>query len=116
MVPATSRFRTDLIDGRITHSGDVTLTEHALNGVLRSAGRGSDGHVIDKPAPGRKVDALVAASMAYEAASQMEAERPTPKAPPRVINLHDMPDDDPSGAENDLPGWGDEAAAGWEPV
>jgi hypothetical protein len=115
MIPATSRFRTDLPDGRITHSGDPVLTEHALNGVLRSSGR-DGGHMIAKAAPARKVDALVAAILAYEAASQMEAEAPKPKAPPRVINLNDIPDDDPSTPGIASSGWGDEGAPGWEPV
>ena len=64
------------------------LTEHALNGVLRSSGR-EGGHMIEKAAPSRKVDALVAAILAYEATSQMEEEPPKRSRVPAVVNMID---------------------------
>ena len=66
MQGATERFRTDLVAGRVTHNGDETLTRHVLNAQVREA-RG--GYWLTKTRPGSpdKIDAAVAAILAYEA-------------------------------------------------
>lgn len=66
MQGATERFRTDLVAGRVAHSGDETLTRHVLNAQVREA-RG--GYWLTKSRPGSpdKIDAAVAAVLAYEA-------------------------------------------------
>jgi phage terminase large subunit-like protein len=66
MQGATERFRTDLVAGRVTHNGDETLTRHVLNAQVREA-RG--GYFLTKSRPGSpdKIDAAVAAVLAYEA-------------------------------------------------
>jgi phage terminase large subunit-like protein len=66
MQSATERFRTDLVAGRVVHDGDETLTRHVLNAQVREA-RG--GYWLTKSRPGSpdKIDAAVAAVLAYEA-------------------------------------------------
>jgi phage terminase large subunit-like protein len=66
MMGATERFRTDVVAGRIPHSGDADLARHVLNAQTREA-RG--GYWLQKDAPGspNKIDAAIAAVLAYEA-------------------------------------------------
>jgi phage terminase large subunit-like protein len=66
MQGATERFRTDLAAGRILHVGDETLTRHVLNAQVREA---RSGYWLTKSRPGSpdKIDAAVAAVLAYEA-------------------------------------------------
>lgn len=66
MVDAVERFRTDLAAGRIRHTGDPTLSRHALNAQMREV-RG--GYWLAKPGsgPADKIDAAVAAVLAWEA-------------------------------------------------
>ncbi len=66
MMGATERFRTDLVAGRIPHTGDADLSRHVLNAQTREA-RG--GYWLQKDAPGspNKIDAAIAAVLAYEA-------------------------------------------------
>jgi phage terminase large subunit-like protein len=66
MMAATERFRTDVLAGRVKHSGDATLTRHVLNCQVREA-RG--GYWLRKNYAGSpdRIDAAVAAVLAYEA-------------------------------------------------
>jgi phage terminase large subunit-like protein len=66
MMDATERFRTDLVAQRIPHTGDPTLSRHILNAQIREA-RG--GYWLAKNYEGSpdKIDAAVAAVLAYEA-------------------------------------------------
>lgn len=72
MQAATERFRTDLTGGRVVHTGDETLTRHVLNAQMREA-RG--GYWLTKARPGSpdKIDAAVAAVLAYEARADVLA-------------------------------------------
>jgi phage terminase large subunit-like protein len=66
MQGATERFRTDLVAGRVSHTGDEHLTKHVLNAQVRET-RG--GYWLAKARPGGtdRIDAAVAAVLAYEA-------------------------------------------------
>jgi phage terminase large subunit-like protein len=66
MQAATERFRTDLVAGTVIHTGEETLTQHVLNAQVRET-RG--GYWLAKSRPGSpdKIDAAVAAVLAYEA-------------------------------------------------
>ncbi|HKE75086.1 MAG TPA: terminase large subunit [Acidimicrobiales bacterium] len=66
MISAVERFRTDLAAGRLKHTGHETLSRHALNAQMREV-RG--GYWLGKPGsgPADKIDAAVAAVLAYEA-------------------------------------------------
>jgi phage terminase large subunit-like protein len=66
MIDAVERFRTDLAAGRIPHTGDETLTRHALNAQMREV-RG--GYWLAKPGStsADKIDAAVASVLAWEA-------------------------------------------------
>jgi phage terminase large subunit-like protein len=73
MMGAVERFRTDLVAGRIPQGGDATLTRHVLNAQIREA-RG--GYWLTKNYDGSpdKIDAAVAAVLAYEARCDAVAE------------------------------------------
>ena len=76
MAPAIDRFRTSLEEGQLAHSGDPELTRHVLNARLARAGRDADGrgfYLLEKPGPGRLIDACVASVLAFEAHSQIQA-------------------------------------------
>jgi phage terminase large subunit-like protein len=66
MVNAVGRFETAVYSGELSHGGDPRLARHVANARKRER-RG--GHVIEKEAPGswRRIDAAVAAVLAYEA-------------------------------------------------
>jgi phage terminase large subunit-like protein len=73
MMGAVERFRTDVATERIRHTGDVTLTAHVLNAQTREVRGG--GYWLTKDTSGsmRKIDAAVAAVLAYEARAQVIA-------------------------------------------
>jgi len=66
MTDAVERFRTDLAAGRVAHVGDSLLTRHVTNAQTRPV-RG--GYWLRKPGdgPDDKIDAAVAAVLAWEA-------------------------------------------------
>ena len=66
MCLAVERFRTDVVAGAVTHTGDEQLSRHVLNAQMRET-RG--GYWLEKPRPGTagNIDAAVAAVLAYEA-------------------------------------------------
>ena len=88
MKAATERFRTDLVAGRIAHAGDETLTRHVLNAQIRET-RG--GYWLAKARPGSpdKIDAAVAAVLAYEARADAlaEPEPPEERKPGRLLTF-----------------------------
>src|SRR5215475_1138484 len=77
MIDAVERFRTDLAAGRLKHAGDETLSRHALNAQVREV-RG--GYWLAKPGatPADKIDAAVAAVLAWEARADELASGRTP--------------------------------------
>ncbi len=66
MVEALARFHDAVVEHRLSHDGDPTLTRHVLN-ARRRAGR--TGVTISKehPTSNRKIDGAMAAVLAYEA-------------------------------------------------
>ena len=66
MQGATERFRTDLVAGKLVHDGDDVLSRHVLNAQIREA-RGGYWLTKSRPASEEKIDAAVAAVLAYEA-------------------------------------------------
>ena len=68
MAPATDRFYAATLDQRLTHDADPDLARHIANTVAKSTPMG-DIVVKDKRASTRKIDAAVAAIVAYDRAS-----------------------------------------------
>lgn len=66
MIDALARFHSAVVEKRITHDGSAVLTRHVLNARRRL---GRSGLSISKEHPGspRKIDAAIAATLAYEA-------------------------------------------------
>jgi phage terminase large subunit-like protein len=67
MMGAVERFRTDVATQRLHHTGDVTLTRHVLNAQTREARGGGYWLAKDSATSQHKIDAAVAAVLAYEA-------------------------------------------------
>lgn len=65
MAPACDRFRSSVLEGELNHDGDPVLAHHLANCVVRES---SSGTVLAKPDPTRKIDAAVAAVVAFERA------------------------------------------------
>jgi hypothetical protein len=77
MVPATQRFYESVINHKITHSGDVSLSRHVGNCVVKVDARGSRVSKETRGSP-RKIDLAVAAVMAVDrAASQQDDMTPS---------------------------------------
>lgn len=74
---AVERFRTDVLTARLAHTGDETLTRHVLNAQTRETRGG--GYVLTKDRPGsdHKIDAAIAAVLAYEARADVLAGQST---------------------------------------
>jgi phage terminase large subunit-like protein len=66
MMGATERFRTDVLAGRLRHGGDRDLTRHVLAARVREA-RGGYFLAKSRPSAPDKIDAAVAAVLAWEA-------------------------------------------------
>jgi phage terminase large subunit-like protein len=64
MIHAVERFRTDLVDGKLRHANDTTLNAHVMNARMREV-RG--GYWLTKDRDAAKIDAAIAAVLAYEA-------------------------------------------------
>lgn len=67
MSKALERLHTAVVTGEVTHSGDAKLASHVGNAVAVPARGGS---VVNKRRPSDKIDALVAAVLAYEARAE----------------------------------------------
>lgn len=70
MMGAVERFRTDVATERLQHTGDMTLTRHVLNCQTREARGGGYWLAKDRPTSPHKIDAAIAAVLAYEARAQ----------------------------------------------
>ncbi len=77
MQGAVERFRTDVMAGRLSHSGDEVLTRHVLNAQMREARGGGYWLTKDRPGSVHKIDAAVAAVLAYEARADVLAANDT---------------------------------------
>jgi phage terminase large subunit-like protein len=73
MMGAVERFRTDVMTQRLAHTGDTTLTEHVLNAQMREARGGGYWLTKDRPGSKHKIDAAIAAVLAYEARAEVIA-------------------------------------------
>jgi hypothetical protein len=73
MTGAVERFRTDVATGSVHHAGDVTLTRHILNVQTRERRGGGYWLSKDRSGSSHKIDAAVAAVLAYEARAQVYA-------------------------------------------
>jgi phage terminase large subunit-like protein len=74
MAPACDRFRTGVLEGGLTHDGDALLARHVGHCVAKDAPQGT---VVtkDHPASPRKIDAAVAAIVAFDRAAWHAAQR-----------------------------------------
>lgn len=66
MVDALSRFHAAVVENRLTHNNDPTLTRHVLN-ARRRVSRAGIGIGKEHQGSPRKIDAAMAAVLAYEA-------------------------------------------------
>jgi len=73
MMGAVERFRTDVATQRLKHTGDITLTRHVLNAQTREARGGGYWLAKDRAGSPHKIDAAVAAVLAYEARADVLA-------------------------------------------
>lgn len=83
MVDVLARFHDAVVERRLSHDGDSVLTRHVLN-ARRRLGRSGITIAKEHPQSERKIDAVVAAVLAYEAradviASGVRTERRTRK-------------------------------------
>ncbi|MEW6473437.1 MAG: terminase large subunit [Actinomycetota bacterium] len=88
MVPATQRFYEAVTTGTMRHDGNPSLARHLGNAVIRPNGQIAKEHKDS----GRKIDAAVAAVMAYDRAATLE------RAEPWAGSVHAAPLDHPPGA------------------
>lgn len=66
MSAAVERFRTDLVAGKLRHNGDPILARHVMNARTRET-RSGYWLTKDRPTSPNKIDAAIAAVLAYEA-------------------------------------------------
>jgi phage terminase large subunit-like protein len=75
MIPATTRFYEAVVNGAMTHDGDPVLRRHVSNAMLKVNSQG--GHLSkDAKSSPRKIDAAVAAVMAFDRAAQYQVAKP----------------------------------------
>lgn len=67
MVPATAKFYDAVTQGLMTHDGSVVLGRHVVNATVKQIPGGR--YMLQKDHPDRKIDAAVAAVMAYDRAT-----------------------------------------------
>lgn len=73
MVAALERFHSAVLNGELSHDGDSTLTAHVLN-ARRRVGRSGVSIAKEHPKSGRKIDAAMAAALAFECRSDAVAQ------------------------------------------
>ncbi|WP_165975240.1 terminase TerL endonuclease subunit [Actinomadura rubrisoli] len=73
MSEAIERFHTGALTGHLKHDGDLRLQTHVLNAVRRES---RNGYILskEKPKSKKKIDAAIAAILAYEAAGDALAD------------------------------------------
>jgi hypothetical protein len=79
MVQALDAFHAAVVDGEMTHDGSSTLTRHILNARRRVARTGTT-IAKEHPDSSRKIDAAVAATLAWQARLDAVAAGVTPPA------------------------------------
>jgi hypothetical protein len=86
MVAALERFHSAVVGRQLTHDGDSVLSAHVLN-ARRRVGRSGITIAKDHPKSARKIDAAMAAVLAYEARCDAVAQGvvPTARRAPRRI-------------------------------
>lgn len=72
IVRATERLHNAIVDGEITYDGSGVLTRHLLNARRRTSSTGIQ-IAKEHPTSSRKIDAVIAAILAFEARSQAVA-------------------------------------------
>jgi hypothetical protein len=80
MVAAVEQFHSAVLDGGLTHDGSFALTRHVLN-ARRRTGQAGTSIAKDNPESPRKIDAAIAAVLAWQARLQAVAAGIGPKAP-----------------------------------
>jgi phage terminase large subunit-like protein len=78
MVPACARFYDAVVEQRIIHDGNPTLARHLDNAVVKTDAIGPR-IVKDKKNSPRKIDAAVAAVLAYDRATGARMEQVVPQ-------------------------------------
>ncbi|HEU0194117.1 MAG TPA: terminase large subunit [Gaiellales bacterium] len=76
MMAAVERFRTDVMARTLAHAGDPDLTAHVLNAQVREA-RGGYWLEKERKSSANKIDAAIAAVLAYEARCDALSAGPT---------------------------------------
>jgi len=71
MIPATAKLYDAAVNGLVSHDGSVVLAGHVANATVKEV---PNGYVLRKDHPNRKIDAAIAAVMAYDRATQRVAE------------------------------------------
>lgn len=77
MVPACAKFRDAVLEQRLSHDGDPRLARHIGNAVIKTDRLGPRIVKDHKMSP-RKIDLAVAATIAYDRATQVAEATPTP--------------------------------------
>lgn len=70
MIAAAQRFYEDVVQGKLTHSGDARLARHIANAVVKQTPAGPRVAKETRGSP-RKIDAAIAAVMGHAYASQL---------------------------------------------
>lgn len=108
MTPATTKLYEAVVNGIVSHDGNIALARHIQNAVLFTDSRGSRLRKETKGSP-KKIDLVVTAVMAHDTATRLateidEAERcpdcgseldkklRCPVCAPQVFNMHDIID------------------------
>jgi len=73
MVAALERFHSAVLNGELSHGGDSTLAAHVLN-ARRRVGRAGVTIAKEHPKSARKIDAAMAAVLAFECRSDAVAQ------------------------------------------
>jgi phage terminase large subunit-like protein len=79
LVPATDRIYHAVMTGQITHDGDTVLASHVAHCVAKSTPQG-DLVTKDKRGSPRKIDAAVAAIVAFDRAAHHANKNPKRRA------------------------------------
>lgn len=66
MAPATAKFYDAAVNELLTHDGDASLARHVANATIKEF---PGGYVLQKDHPDRKIDAAIAAVIAYDRAT-----------------------------------------------
>lgn len=84
MTPATTRFYEAVVNGAVTHDGDLRLARHVGNAVLRADSRGTRIYKEHKNSQ-RRIDLAVAAVMALDRAGWRHSSTPEPEPAPFAL-------------------------------